>query len=265
VIVDLVRESPGEEPDTHQGVSIDIGAPANPPGFDDEVIGMAVGDAKTFTIRYPEDYSIKELAATSVAYTVTLKGLKKRVVPALDDEFARAVSEGETVETLREKVRARLRHEKEADRRRKFRRTILDALLSRRDVPAPEVLVESETAAALRDYARYLASSGVDPQKEDWRKLAEEARPGAERRVKEYLLLDAIAEREGLQVSETELEAEFRRAAAARGVEPAVLREQMAGSGGIDALRDEMRLARAVDLLIASAKVLPSGMPVDVK
>ena len=93
----------------------------------------------------------------------------------------------------------------------------------------------------------------------------DEPKPGAVRRVKEYLLLDAIAERENIQISETELEAEFKRAAAERGVEAAVLREQMAKSGGIEALRDEMRLARAVDLLIGSAKVLPSGMPVEVK
>ena len=83
--------------------------------------------------------------------------------------------------------------------------------------------------------------------------------------MKEYLLLDAIAEREKIEVSETELEAEFKRAAAERGVEPSALREQMAKAGGLDALRDEMRLSRAVDLLIGGAKVLPSGMPVEVK
>ena len=136
----------------------------------------------------------------------------------MDDELARAVSEGDTVETLREKVRG-------AAAARKGSRPPAPvpagdprhaALAPRR--PAPEVLVESETTSALRDYARYLAASGIDPEKEDWAKLAEEARPGAERRVKEYLLLDAIAEREEIEVSETELEAEFKRAAArARG------------------------------------------------
>jgi trigger factor len=105
----------------------------------------------------------------------------------------------------------------------------------------------------------------VDPEKEDWTKLGEEARPGAERRVKEYLLLDAIAEKEQLEVTDTELEAEFKRAAAQRGVDPAALREQMAKAGGIDALRDELRLGKAVDLLIEAAKVLPSGMPKEVK
>ncbi len=188
---------------------------------------------------------------------MTLVALKEKRLPPLDDEFAKLVSADDTVESLRDKARAGLRREKEAERRRHLRRSILDALLSRSDVPAPEVLVESEITAALSDYARYLAANQVDPKTADWEKLQQDARPGAERRVKEYLLLDEIARREGITVSETELEAEFKRAAARRGVDPAELRERMARSDGLEALRDEMRLARAVDVLISSAKVLP--------
>jgi trigger factor len=235
------------------------------PEINEALRGAVPGETRGFRKTFAEDFPNDEFRGKTVDYQVTLAALKEKKLPALDDEFARAVSEGETVETLREKVRARLSREKEVDRRRRFRRAILDALVARRDIPAPEVLVESETTAALRDYARYLAQSGADPEKEDWPKLHAEARPGAERRVREYLLLDAIAEREGIQISDTELEAEFKRAAAERGVEPAALREQMAKAGGIEALRDEMRLAKVVDLLIASAKVLPSGMPAEVK
>jgi trigger factor len=158
-------------------------------------------------------------------------------------------------------VREGLRREKEAERRRKFRREILDAILASTNVPAPEVLVESEIQAALRDYARYLANNGVDPKEADWEKLQADAREGAVRRVQEYLVLDEIARREGIQVGETELEAEFKRAAARRGVEPAQLREQMAKGDGLEALRDEMRLARTIDLLISRARVLPSEEP----
>ena len=119
--------------------------------------------------------------------------------------------------------------------------------------------------AALKDYARYLAANGLDPKQADWEKLRQDAVPGAQRRVREYLLLDEIARREAIEVSETEVEAEFKRAAARRGVDPSALREQMAKSDGLEALRDELRLAKAVDVLIASAKVLPSGQPVEVK
>jgi trigger factor len=224
-----------------------------------------VGETRSFRKTFPDDFPNEEFKGKTVDYQVTLAALKEKRLPAVDDQFAAAVTEGDTVPVLRDKVRTRLRHEKEAERRRQFRRTILDTLLSRGDIPVPEVLAESETNSALRDYARYLAANGIDPEKEDWAKLAEEARPGAEKRVREYLVLDAVAEKEGISVSDTELEAEFKRAAAQRGVEPAVLREQMAKAGGIDALRDEMRLAKTVDLLIAGAKVLPSGMPKEEK
>jgi trigger factor len=259
--------APGQNPRTFRDekLTLEVGHADSMPEINEALRGALPGDTRRFRKSFPDDFPNDEFRGKTVDYEVTLAALKEKKLPALDDDFARAVSEGDTLETLREKVRTRLRHEKEADRRRRFRRAILDSLLSRREIPAPEVLVESERTAALRDYARYLASSGVDPEKEDWTRLAEEARPGAERRVKEYLLLDAIADREGIEVTETELEAEFKRAAAQRGVEPAVLREQMAKSGGIEALRDEMRLAKAVDLLIDSAKVLPSGMPVEVK
>ena len=259
--------APGQNPRTFRDekITLEVGHEDSMPEVNDALRGAAVGETRSFRKTFADDFPNDEFKGKTVDYQVTLAALKEKKLPALDDEFAAAVAEGDTLATLRDKVRTRLRHEKEADRKRKFRRVILDGLLSRREIPAPEVLVESETVAALRDYARYLAQSGVDPEKEDWEKLQTEARPGAEKRVREYLLLDAIAQKEGIAISETELEAEFKRAAAQRGVEPAVLREQMAKAGGIESLRDEMRLSRAVDLLIDSAKVLPSGMPVEVK
>jgi trigger factor len=259
--------APGQNPRTFRDekITLEIGHPDSMPEINEALRGALPGDTRSFRKSFPDDFPNDEFRGKTVDYRITLAALKEKKLPALDDEFARTVSDGETVETLRDRVRARLRREKEADRRRKFRRAILDALVSRREIPAPEILVESETQSALRDYARYLAASGVDPEKEDWKKLSEEARPGAERRVREYLLLDAIADREGLTVSETELEAEFKRAAQERGVEPSALREQMSKAGGLEALRDELRLSKAVDLLIASAKVLPSGMPVEVR
>jgi trigger factor len=259
--------APGQNPRTFRDekITLEIGHPDSMPEINDALRGALPGETRSFRKSFGDDFPNDEFRGKTVDYKVKLAALKEKKLPALDDEFARTVADGETVETLRDRVRARLRREKEADRRRKFRRAILDVLVSRSQIPAPEVLVESETQSALRDYARYLAASGVDPEKEDWKKLSEEARPGAERRVREYLLLDAIADREGLTVSETELEAEFKRAAQERGVEPSALREQMTKAGGLEALRDELRLSKAVDLLIASAKVLPSGVPVEVR
>lgn len=258
---------PGQNPRTFRDekLTLEIGHPDSMPEINESLSGASPGQTRRFRKNFPDDFPNDEFRGKTVDYELTLVALKEKKLPEIDDEFAKLVAENETAAGLREKVREGLRREKETERRRKFRRVIVDTLLSRIDLPAPESLVEAETVAALKDYARYLASSGVDPKEADWEKLGQDARPGAERRVKEYLLLDEIARREAIEVSDTEVEAEFKRAAARRGADPAALREQMAKNDGLEALRDEIRLSKAVDVLISSAKVLPSVEPVEVK
>ena len=259
--------APGQEPKTFRDekLTLEVGHTDSMPEINEALRGALPGQTRAFRKTFADDFANDEFRGKTVDYELTLVALKEKRLPELTDELAQSLGDGETADTLREKVRKSLRLEKEAERRRKFRRAILDALLSRRAIPAPEALVESETEGALRDYARYLAAGGTDPEQADWERLRREARPGAERRVREYLLLDAIARAEGIDVSETEVEAEFKATAARRGADPAALREQLVKSGGLDALRDEMRLSKAVDLLISSARVLPSGEPVTVR
>ena len=259
--------APGQNPRTFRDekVTLEIGHPDSMPEINEALRGASPGETRRFRKNFPDDFPNEEFRGKTVDYELTLVALKEKKLPEFNDDFARLVAENETAEGLREKVREGLRREKEAERRRKFRRVIVDTLLSRMDLPAPGSLVEAETVAALKDYARYLASNGLDPKEADWEKLGEDARPGAERRVKEYLLLDEIARREAIAVSDTEVEAEFKRAAARRGADPAALREQMAKNDGLEALRDEIRLSKAVDILISAARVLPSGEPMEAK
>src|SRR3954471_17406583 len=111
VTLDLERRDAGGAPDTHSDVNIEIGAKANPPGFDEQLLGLEVGATKEFSIHYPQDYPIGELANTDVSYTVTVKGIKRRVLPELDDEFAKDLGEYETLDALKARVRADLEHE----------------------------------------------------------------------------------------------------------------------------------------------------------
>jgi len=259
--------APGQNPKTFRDekLTLEVGHPDSMPEINEALRGTLPGQTRRFRKTFPEDFPNEEFRGKTVDYELTLVALKEKRLPEVSDEFAKLVSDNETAATLREKVREGLRREKEAERRRNLRRSIVDTLLSKTTFPVPQTLVEAETVAALKDYARYLAANGLDPKQADWEKLRLDAVPGAERRVREYLLLDEIARREGIEVSDTEVEAEFKRAAARRGVDPAALREQMAKSDGLETLRDELRLARAVDVLISSAKVLPSGEPVEVK
>lgn len=254
--------APGQNPRTFRDekLTLEVGHADSMPEINEALRGAAPGETRRFRKNFPEDFPNAEFRGKTVDYELTLVALKEKKLPEWNDELARMISENETADSLREKVRASLRHEKQAERRRQLRRALMDHLLARAQFEAPEVLIESELAGSLRDYARYLTESGVDPQQADWEKLRQDARPGAERRVREYLILDEIARREGIQISQTELDAEIKSAASRRGVEASKLREQMAAADGLEPLRDEMRLSRAVDLLISSAQVLPSEM-----
>jgi trigger factor len=256
---------PGQNPRTFRDekITLEVGHADSMPEINEALTGSAVGETRTFRKTFPDDFPNEDFKGKTVDYEVTLAALKEKRLPAVDDDFARAVAQAESAEKLRDGVRANLRAEKESARRRKFRHDILGTILSRADVPAPEVLVESEVEASLREYARYLAANGLDPKEADWEKIREDARPGAERRVREYLVLDAVARREDISVTETELDAEIKRAAARRGVETSELRERLVKNDGLDALRDEMRLSRTLDLLISAARVLPSMEPVE--
>src|SRR6266540_3117846 len=108
----------GPKSDNHQNVTVDIGASANPPGFDEELTGLTAGAQKTFDITYPGDYAIKELAGTTVSYDVTIKAIRKRIVPELDDEFAKDLGDFASLDALKARVREDLEYEAthEADR-----------------------------------------------------------------------------------------------------------------------------------------------------
>ena len=136
VVVGLERRGTDKEGkqgdvDKHEQVSIELGAPSNPPGFDAEVIGMTPGSSKSFTITYPDDYAIPELAGGKVDYTVNLKEIKKRVVPALDDELAKDLGDFSSLEELRTRVREDLEHEAMHAAERQVRQDVMKQLASR--------------------------------------------------------------------------------------------------------------------------------------
>jgi FKBP-type peptidyl-prolyl cis-trans isomerase (trigger factor) len=106
VVLDLDRRDANGATETHKDVNVELGAKANPPGFDEQLLGLEAGAAKTFTIHYPADYAISELAGTDVSYAVTVKGLKRRVVPELDDEFAKDLGDFADLDALRERIRS---------------------------------------------------------------------------------------------------------------------------------------------------------------
>jgi trigger factor len=258
VVIDLVREAPGEEADRHEDVSIDVGAAANPPGFDDEVIGMTAGDSKTFTIRYPEDYSIAELANTSVAYTVTLKGLKHRVIPALDDELARDVGDFETLADLRARVEQDLTREAELKAEREARSDLLKQIAGWVTFDVPEPLVDRELDRRIEEFARRLMEQGIDPRQAniDWASLRQNQQEGAREAVAGALVLDEVARREQITVSDAELEAEVARFAERTSRTSAAIRARLEQEGSLSRLVAGLRREKAMDHVRSHAQTI---------
>jgi trigger factor len=256
VVVDLVRQD-ASGPDRHEGVSIEIGSKANPPGFDAHLVGVSPGEEKTFSIHFPEDYTVQEMAGTDVTYSVTVKEVRRRVLPDLDDEFAKDVGEFDSLSALRDRVRTDLQAEAEENASRQLRGEVLKQLAERITFELPASLLEREIDRRLEEFARQLMQQNVDPRQAgiDWGQFREAQREPARAGVASALVLDAIARREGLVVTEQEIDQEIERFAARAGRTAAALRAQFEKEGGIGRLAAGLRREKAVDLALSRARI----------
>ena len=261
VVVDLVRRTLGQagkaDVDRHEDVSVEVGASANPPGFDDHLVGLAAGSDKTFVVHYPVDYAIKDLAGTDVEYTVTVKALKRRVVPALDDEFAKDLGDFDTLERLRERVYEDLFKEAANEADRQVRADLVKELAGRVAVDVPSVLVDREVDRRVEEFVRRLIEQQIDPRRTsiDWEAFRKSQRDPAVEAVRGALMLDEVARREGQVVSEEEVEREVARHAERTGRTPAAVRAQLEKDGALTRLHAGLRRDRAVDFLLTRATI----------
>jgi trigger factor len=241
--------------DRHDGVTVDLGAAANPPGFDDALLGMQEGERKTFDVNYPADYPIGELAGTTVKYDVTLKAIRKRVVPELDDEFAKDVGDFENLAALRARVRADLEHQLMHESEREQRAELIRQLATRVNADVPATLLDREIDRRVEDFVRRLIEQQVDPMKTNinWEEFRERQRDAATEAVKSALLLDEVARRENITASDAEVDEEIARYAERTGRTPAAVRARLEKEGGLGRVYAGIRRERTMDFLLSRA------------
>ncbi len=245
------------DPDKHDQVNIELGAPSNPPGFDEQLIGMTPGTTKSFTITYPADYAIAELAGGTVDYTVTLKEIKKRVVPALDDELAKDLGEFASLDALRAHVRHDLEHEAQHASERQLRQDVLKQLASRMPFAAPDSLVDREIDRRLEDFARRLVDQRIDPRQAniDWQAFREGQRAPATEAVASAIVLDEIARRDQITTTDEDLEAELQRYADQTGHSVAGIKARLQKDGELGRLAAGLRREKTVKHVLARATI----------
>ena len=244
--------------DTHENVTVDIGAQANPPGFDQELTGMTAGAQKTFDVAYPADYAIKELAGTTVTYDVTVKAIRKRIVPALDDEFAKDLGEFDSLAALRTRVREDLEHEGKHESDREMRADLMKQLAGRVTFDVPQALLDREIDRRVEEFVRRLIDQQIDPMRTNvnWEEFRERQKDAAAEAVRGALVLDEVARREGVAVSQEEVDAEIARYAERTGRTPAAVRARLEKEGGVGRLFMGLRRERTIDFLLARATII---------
>jgi trigger factor len=211
------------------------------PGFIDGIVGMNAGDTKEVSVTFPEDYPQEELAGRPATFSMTLKELKEKELPELDDDFAQEASGGDyqTIADLRESLEKRFTEEAEQKTKSNKEQAILDQLITKVEVELPETLVEREVEFMITQTAMQLQNQGVDIKlllnQETLPMLKERSRPDAIDRIKRTLALGEVAKRESLTTSDSEINDR--------------VREVMADLEGRDVDPERLRTAVAEDLL----------------
>jgi trigger factor len=257
VTLDLDRTDPNGSTESHKDVAVELGAKANPPGFDEQLLGLETDAAKSFTIHYPEDYPIGELANQDVSYKVTVKGLKRRVLPELDDEFAKDLGEFETLDALRQRVREDLEHDARHAADREVRAELMKQLAARLPFEVPASLVAREMDRRVEEFARRLMEQQIDPRQAavDWNAFRESQREVAREAVAAALVLDEVTRREQLEVTDDEVEREVERYAERTGRTPAAVRAALEKEGGLSRVHAGLRREKSIDFAMSRATI----------
>jgi trigger factor len=256
-LIEIVSSGDGVETRSDSG-HFQMGEETPLPELHAAMRGKKPGETGSFDKTYGEDANQEEWRGKAIHHEVTLKEIRIQVRPDVDDAFAKSVGGWETVDQMRETIEADIRRHREAEALRVKRNQIGEKLLATHQFEVPDALVEEELGKSLNNYARYLASQGVDLDKAelDWRKIAGEFRPEAEKRAKRSLILEAIAKNETIDVTDVEVDAEIRAAARDQNREFAEVKHHLKHDGGYEALRASLAQDRALELVLREAKAL---------
>jgi trigger factor len=259
VLVDYTLTPDGMEARAETGYAFTIGSGAVMPEIDEAAIGLASGGTRTVRVRFADDHRNEGLRGKGGEAMVTVTEVKEKVLPALDDEFAKTVGEFETLEALRAELRQGLTRRREQENRRDLENAVMDAALAEHPFEVPEALVLRQVGYQIEHMREHMRRQGVDPDRLPWdyQKMLEELKPGAQKVVRRALLIEAIAEREGLRPSEADVEAEVERLAQSTERPVPAVRSMLEKSGDLDRIRISLMEKRTLDLLIERATIEP--------
>ncbi|MFP6629844.1 MAG: trigger factor [Myxococcota bacterium] len=259
VTIDFVGSIDGEvfEGGSAKGHELELGSGQLVPGFEEQLVGVVAGEDRQLQIDFPEDYGNADLAGKHAVFDVHVEAVKKRQLAELDDDFAKDLGDDfETLEQLRERIRSDLQSQREHAAEQMLRRTVMDSLVARTDFELPPGVVERQLQHQIESFRReYENQVPAEVLESQLTRIAEEGREGAERRVREAFLLEAVAKAESVEATDEDVDQRLDEMAEARSMPPAQLRKLARDQGWYESMRSEFVDQKALDLLVERADV----------
>ncbi len=244
-----------------EGYSLEIGSKTFIPGFEEQLIGMKLGDEKEIAVTFPEDYHAEDLAGKPVTFKVKLQEIKRKELPELNDDFASEVSDFDTLAELKADTLNKLKETEEKRARIELENSVVEAVAAKSEVALPNVLVEKEIDRMTGEMEQFLRMQGLTLEKfvaltgKSMDELREDKREEAKSRVKANLVLDTIIQKEGFAATDEEVDEKINEFAKSYGQEVDKIKEYFNAQGQSDVLRQEICYRKAIDFLVAEANV----------
>ena len=244
---------PDAKPVEVDEIMVEIGGENTIPEFSQNLRGAKAGETRTFDVKYAEDFADKRLAGKSMTYEVTIKGIKTRTVPELNDDFAKELSSDfNSLDDLRNRLRDNMKAEKEHEAQHQGKDKLIEELVKRNDFPVPEAMLNDQVDLRLERGLRALAAQGMrteDMKRMDLGRLRAGQREAALREVKASLILEQIADEEKIEVSDEEFDREIEGLAAQTKQTVEQVRARLTQDGGLDRIRHRLRNEKTLDSL----------------
>lgn len=236
-----------------------IGSGTFIPGFEEQLIGAEIGRELEVNVTFPENYQAEELKGRPAVFKCTVKEIKEKELPALDDEFAGEVSEFDTLAEYREDVKKKLAEKKEKEAKGAKEDAVIEAIISDSDMEIPDPMVETQQRQIVDDFAQRIQMQGLSMEQylqytgSSYEQMVEQMKPQALKRIQSRLVLEAVAAKEKLTASEEEYEQEIGKMAAAYQMEADKVKE-MLGEKEKKQIMQDLAIQKAVEFVVENAK-----------
>jgi trigger factor len=250
-----------DKPIDNDDMMLHIADPETFPEFTENLRGVSPGEEREFEVKYPDDYGQEQLAGKIIRFLATVKGVRKKEVPELNDEFAQDLGDYKNVEELRDAVRRSILAEKTYAAQEEAKTKLIDKLVENHEFSVPEVYIDRQTEIGIDNRLRGLAAQGVDPRSLnlDWGKLKANYRDKAIHDVKASLLLERIADAEAIHATQDEVDKEVQRIARQEREPVAATRKKLEENGGIGRIASHIRTEKTMNFLFENARKVPKA------